>query len=139
MRIAAKNHRFGTGLICGTLRDGRRAYTNGHLLLVGEPRKNVKRCEFPGKLGQALDLMVPYSLIPARKKSKKHFATDKPFTVIVFHDGTGADEKYLNEIKSHFPRSRLFLGKQVPGRSGRYIIAKQDEKIVALLAPVRWR
>lgn len=139
MKMAAQEHRFGIGLICGTLPDGRRAYTNGHLLLVGKPPRNSKQCEFPKGFLCQWDVMVPSArLAPARKKSKKHFATKKPYTVIVFHDGTGADEEYLNEIKRKFPRSKLFLGRKAD-ETNQYLVAKQDDVIVALLAPMRWR
>lgn len=142
-----RKHYYGKGWLVGTLPDGAPVYSDGYLLLRGTP-PSTPIVALPPEKWDRLVRRATGRLRPTRVHHTYNRRNRK--RALYFRGGSAFDSAYVREIRRRFPRCRFYLGPFFHSRArrrawaaqnhhaakARYLIAKEQGKLAAILAPL---
>ena len=130
---APGDHRFGKGWILGKF-EGRDSFGDGSAIFVGPPPKG-DTCKIPTKsISSVVRKARLKRLIPTRALREKDYMGTP---VILLKGKMAIQKKYHDFLLKRFPDAKLYLGKKTSDMETRYVFAKDQSGIVALIMPMR--
>lgn len=126
------NHQFGRGWMLGKFA-GQDAFSDGCALFVGKPPRG-RTCKLEAAV---LDGMLIRAVLKKMKptevvKKEKHGG----FAVVILKGGTAIQQKYYDFLLKRFPKAKLYLGKKIGDKEGRYVFGVDGSELVALITPI---
>jgi hypothetical protein len=110
---------------------GQEAYTEGHIIIVGKPPTK------PVGEKKVNDTIMKMISKHPRATSSFEKVYHSGLSCIRFAPNCKVEVKFVRAIKKAYPKAEFFIGNILWNRdTERLLIAMQDKKIVAIVAPV---